>query len=467
MGLPSPGYAAVRLTRATCTGYGITIGAPLDIVESNQQWPVGSPAVPVSGNAAERVRETVDAVYRCDSRRVFATLVRLLGDFDLAEEALHDAFRAALEQWPREGVPANPRAWLVSVGRFKAIDGIRRRARFDTPDDVAEQVDAVIEEAAASDAAARDDESVEDDRLRLIFTCCHPALPPDAQVALTLREVCGLTTEEIARAFLAAPPTLAQRIVRAKAKIRDARIPYQVPSLADLPERLDSVLRVVYLVFNEGYSASSGGSLTRHDLSGEAIRLGRLLSELLPEPEALGLLALMLLQESRRAARSSPAGELVLLGDQDRSLWNRDQIAEGSAIVERALGSRRFGPYTLQAAIAAVHANAPSAAATDWAQIVGMYDLLVRADPSPVVELNRAVAVAMRDGPVAGLDLIDAILARGDLADYHLAHSARADLCRRLGRTTEARTSYERALGLTKQEPERRFLERRLAELQN
>ncbi|MGH8554836.1 MAG: RNA polymerase sigma factor [Gammaproteobacteria bacterium] len=421
----------------------------------------------MSGNAAERVRETVDAVYRCDSRRVFATLVRLLGDFDLAEEALHDAFRAALEQWPREGVPANPRAWLVSVGRFKAIDGIRRRARFDTPDDVAEQVDAVIEEAAASDAAARDGESVEDDRLRLIFTCCHPALPPDAQVALTLREVCGLTTEEIARAFLAAPPTLAQRIVRAKAKIRDARIPYQVPSSADLPGRLDSVLRVVYLVFNEGYSASSGGSLTRHDLSGEAIRLGRLLSELLPEPEALGLLALMLLQESRRAARSSPAGELVLLGDQDRSLWNRDQIAEGSAIVERALGSRRFGPYTLQAAIAAVHANAPSAAATDWAQIVGMYDLLVRADPSPVVELNRAVAVAMRGGPVAGLDLIDAILARGDLADYHLAHSARADLCRRLGRTTEARTSYERALGLTKQEPERRFLERRLAELQN
>ena len=421
----------------------------------------------MSADAAERVRERVDAVYRAESRRVFATLVRLLGDFDLAEEALHDAFRAALEQWPREGVPANPRAWLVSVGRFKAIDGMRRRARFDTLDDVAEQVDAVIEEAAAWDAAARDDESVEDDRLRLIFTCCHPALPPDAQVALTLREVCGLTTEEIARAFLTAAPTLAQRIVRAKAKIRDARIPYQVPSLADLPDRLDSVLRVVYLVFNEGYSASSGASLTRHDLSGEAIRLGRLLIELLPEPEALGLLALMLLQESRRAARSSPAGELVLLGDQDRSLWNRDQIAEGSALVERALRSRRFGPYTLQAAIAAVHANAPNAAATDWAQIVGLYDVLARADPSPVVELNRAVAVAMRDGPLAGLDLIDTILARGDLADYHLAHSARADLCRRLGRTTEARTSYERALGLTQQEPERRFLERRLAELQN
>ncbi|MDQ3564863.1 MAG: RNA polymerase sigma factor [Pseudomonadota bacterium] len=413
-----------------------------------------------SGDAAERVRERVNAVYRAESRRVFATLVRLLGDFDLAEEALHDAFRAALEHWPREGVPANPRAWLVSVGRFKAIDGIRRSARSEPlPDD--------IDERLAADADEGHDERVEDDRLRLIFTCCHPALPPDAQVALTLREVCGLTTEEIARAFLAAAPTLAQRIVRAKAKIRDARIPYQVPSLADLPDRLDSVLRVVYLVFNEGYSASSGGSLTRHDLSGEAIRLGRLLTELLPEPEALGLLALMLLQESRRAARSSPAGELVLLGDQDRSRWNRDQIAEGSALVGRALRSRRFGPYTLQAAIAAVHANAPSAAATDWAQIVGMYDVLASADPSPVVELNRAVAVAMRDGPSAGLDLIDAILARGDLADYHLAHSARADLCRRLGRTTEARASYKRALGLTKQEPEQRFLERRLAELQD
>ena len=410
---------------------------------------------------AELVRERVDAVYRAEARRVFATLVRLLGDFDLAEEALHDAFRAALEHWPQEGVPANPRAWLVSTGRFKAIDGIRRSARSEPlPDDIDERLAADADEEV-------DDDSVEDDRLRLVFTCCHPALPPDAQVALTLREVCGLTTEEIARAFLTAAPTLAQRIVRAKAKIRDAGIPYQVPSLADLSDRLDSVLRVVYLVFNEGYSASSGGSLTRHDLSGEAIRLGRLLTELLPEPEALGLLALMLLQESRRAARSSPAGELVLLGDQDRSLWNQGHITEGSALVERALRSRRFGPYTLQAAIAAVHANAPSAAATDWAQIVGMYDVLARVDPSPVVELNRAVAVAMRDGPLAGLDLIDAILARGDLTDYHLAHSARADLCRRLSRTTEARTSYERALGLTKQEPERRFLDRRLAELQD
>ena len=417
-------------------------------------------APPVSDEAALRVRETVDAVYRSDSRRVLATLIRLLGDFDLAEEALHDAFRAAVEQWPRDGVPANPRAWLVSAGRFKAIDGMRRRARFDALDDDAEPVD-----PATEDAVPWDDEGVEDDRLRLIFTCCHPALPPEAQVALTLREVCGLTTEEIARAFLTAAPTLAQRIVRAKAKIRDARIPYQVPSVADLPDRLDSVLRVVYLVFNEGYSASSGASLTRHDLSGEAIRLGRLLIELLPEPEAMGLLALMLLQESRRAARSSPAGELVLLEDQDRSLWNRDQIAEGLALVERALSSRRFGPYTLQAAIAAVHAEAPDAAATDWAQIVGLYDVLAQADPSPVVELNRAVAVAMRDGPLAGLALIDAILARGDLADYHLAHSARAELCRRLGRTTEARTSYERALGLTKQEPEQRFLQRRLREL--
>ena len=406
------------------------------------------------------MRETVDAVYRSDSRRVLATLIRLLGDFELAEEALHDAFRAAVEQWPRDGVPANPRAWLISAGRFKAIDDLRRRARFDALDDDAEPVEPATEEAW-------DDEGVEDDRLRLIFTCCHPALPPEAQVALTLREVCGLTTEEIARAFLSAAPTLAQRIVRAKAKIRDARIPYQVPSVADLPDRLDSVLRVVYLVFNEGYSASSGASLTRHDLSGEAIRLGRLLIELVPEPETLGLLALMLLQESRRAARSSPAGELVLLADQDRSLWNRDQIAEGLALVERALSSRRFGPYTLQAAIAAVHAAAPDAAATDWGQIIGLYDVLARADPSPVVELNRAVAVAMRDGPLAGLALIDAILARGDLADYHLAHSARADFCRRLGRTAEARVSYERALALTLQEPERRFLEGRLRELQS
>jgi RNA polymerase sigma-70 factor (ECF subfamily) len=411
-------------------------------------------------NAREGVRATVAAVYRAESRRVFATLVRLLGDFDLAEEALHDAFRAALEQWPRDGVPANPRAWLVSAGRFKAIDGIRRRARFDAIEDVAGQV-----EALADETPERDDEAIEDDRLRLIFTCCHPALAPDAQVVLTLREVCGLTTEEIARAYLSATPTLAQRIVRAKAKIRDARIPYQVPAPDELAQRLDSVLRVVYLVFNEGYSASSGDKLTRVDLSREAIRLGRLLVEMLPEPEATGLLALMLLQESRRAARTSPDGELILLADQDRTLWNRDQITEGLALVEGALASRRFGPYTLQAAIAAVHAEAASADATDWPQIVGLYDVLLRAAASPVVELNRAVAVAMRDGAAAGLALVDAILARGDLADYHLAHSAQADLCRRLGKKAEARAAYERAAALTLQGPERRFLERRLAEL--
>jgi RNA polymerase sigma-70 factor (ECF subfamily) len=414
----------------------------------------------VSETGAESVRAAVDAVYRAESRRVLATLIRLLGDFDLAEEAVHEAFRAALEHWPRDGVPTNPRAWLVSTGRFKAIDAIRRRARFDALEDHAEHVESIPDDAAATDA-----ESVEDDQLRLIFTCCHPALTPDAQVALTLREVCGLTTEAIARAFLSAAPTIAQRIVRAKTKIRDARIPYEVPSRADLPDRLDAVLRVVYLVFNEGYSASSGAALTRHDVSGEAIRLGRLLIELLPEPEAMGLLALMLLQESRRAARTSPGGDLILLNEQDRSLWHREQIAEGSALVERALASRRFGPYTLQAAIAAVHAEASSAAATDWPQIVGLYDVLLRVDPSPVVELNRAVAVAMRDGPAAGLALIDAILARGDLADYHLAHSARADMCRRLGKTAEARSAYERALDLTLQEPERRFLERRLREL--
>jgi RNA polymerase sigma-70 factor (ECF subfamily) len=413
-----------------------------------------------SADAPESARSAVDAIYRAESRRVFATLVRLLGDFDLAEEALHDAFRAALEQWPREGVPANPRAWLVSAGRFKAIDGIRRRSRFDSMEDVAEQVDAVIDE----NAVRSDRDSIEDDRLRLIFTCCHPSLAPDAQVALTLREVCGLTTEEIAQAFLSAAPTLAQRIVRAKAKIRDARIPYRVPDPDELAERLDSVLRVVYLVFNEGYSASSGQSLTRVDLSGEAIRLGRLLVELLPEPEAIGLLALMLLQESRRAARASPAGDLILLNDQDRTLWNRDQIAEGSALVTRSLASRRAGPYALQAAIAAVHADAACAEATDWEEIVGLYDVLLRVEPTPVVELNRAVAIAMRDGPAAGLALIEAILARGDLDDYHLAHAAHADLCRRLGKTVEARASYQRAIALARQGPERRFLERRLAE---
>jgi RNA polymerase sigma-70 factor (ECF subfamily) len=409
---------------------------------------------------AKGVLAEIDAIYRAESRRVFATLIRLLGDFALAEEALHDAFRGAVEQWPRDGLPENPRAWLVSAGRFKAIDGMRRRARFQALDDAPERLDAAIDETAVVEV-----DDVADDRLRLIFTCCHPALPPDAQVALTLREICDLTTEEIAHAFLIKPSTVAQRIVRAKAKIRDARIPYEVPSRDELPDRLDSVLRVIYLVFNEGYSASAGASLTRHDLSAEAIRLGRLLAELLPEPEVLGLLALMLLHESRRAARSTPEGELVLLDDQDRSLWNREQIVEGLALVERALASRRFGPYVIQAAIVSVHAQAPTAAATDWAQIVGLYDVLARAEPSAVVELNRAAAVAMRDGPAAGLALIDAILARGDLVDYHLAHSARAELCRRLGQHAEARAAYRRALELVKQEPERRFLQKRLAEL--
>jgi len=417
----------------------------------------------MSEPTADRAREAVDAVYRSESRRVLATLIRLLGGFDLAEEALHEAFAAAVEQWPREGMPANPRAWLVSAGRFKAIDAMRRRARFDASQvELAERL-----EAEAARAAPGDAEDIADDRLRLIFTCCHPALLPDAQVALTLREVCGLTTEEIARAFLTASPTLAQRIVRAKAKIRDARIPYEVPALPELPDRLDAVLHVIYLVFNEGYAASSGGSLTRADLSAEAIRLGRLLVELLPDPEVLGLLALMLLHESRRPARTSPAGELVLLADQDRSLWDRAQIAEGRTLVERALASRRIGPYTLQAAIAAVHAEASTAAETDWTQIVGLYDVLIRAAPSPVIELNRAVAVAMRDGAMSGLVLVDRILDRGDLADYPLAHSARADLCRRLGKTAAARASYERALDLTRQEPQRRFLERRLAELRD
>ena len=410
-------------------------------------------------HSAEQAREKLDAIYRSESRRIFASLIRLLGDFELAEDALHDAFGAALERWPEEGIPASPRAWLVSTGRFKAIDAMRRRSRFDASQTaIAQQLG-----AEAGVAATSDDESIEDDRLRLVFTCCHPALAPDARVALTLREVCGLTTEEIARAFLAVPSTLAQRIVRAKAKIRDARIPYQVPSPAEMPNRLDTVLQVIYLVFNEGYSTSSGESHTRSDLSGEAIRLGRLLVELLPEPEVMGLLALMLLQESRRVARTSPAGDLILLEEQDRSLWDRDQIAEGKALMEKALLSRRFGSYTLQAAIATAHADAPTAAATDWIRIAGLYDLLVRVEPSPVVELNRAVAVAMRDGPDAGLALIDAILARGDLADYHLVHAARADLCRRAGRTAEARASYEMALNLARQEPERRFLERRMA----
>jgi RNA polymerase sigma-70 factor, ECF subfamily len=415
----------------------------------------------MSALAADQMRATVDDIYQSESRRVFATLIRLLGDFDLAEDALQDAFAAALRQWPQEGIPANPRAWLVSTGRFKAIDSIRRRARFDKSLPVlAEQMD----DSTNFDDEI-DDEGIEDDRLRLIFTCCHPALAPDARIALTLREVCGLTTEEIARAFLAKPSTLAQRIVRAKAKIRDAGIPYQVPEPADLPERLDTVLHVIYLVFNEGYSASSGESLTRSDLSGEAIRLTRLLIELLPEPEAVGLLALMLLQESRREARSTPEGDLILLEDQDRSLWNQEYIAEGVALVERALATNQVGPYSLQAAIAAVHAQARTPAETGWAEMVGLYDLLARIEPSPVVELNRAVAVAMRDGPAAGLELIDGILARGDLADYHLAHSARAEMCRRLGRTADARAAYERALQLTQLEPERRFLQRRLAEL--
>lgn len=410
---------------------------------------------------SDSIRDTVEAVYREESRRILATLIRLLGDFELAEEGLHDAFTAAVEQWQRDGVPDNPRAWLVSAGRFRAIDKLRRRARFDASlTDIANQL-----ESETGDPALREDENVEDDQLRLIFTCCHPALPGDAQVALTLREVCGLTTEEIAGAFLTPTSTLAQRIVRAKGKIRTAGIPYEVPSQEELPERLQSVLRVIYLVFNEGYSASSGDSVTRADLSSEAIRLGRLLAELLPGSEVLGLLALMLLNESRRAARSTPEGELILLDDQDRRLWDRDLIAEGSALIDRALASRRFGPYLLQAAIASVHADAASAEATDWAEIVGLYNLLLRIESSPVVELNRAVAVAMRDGPAAGLDLIDEILARGELGDYQPAHAARADLCRRLGNNTEARAAYKRALELSRQEPQRRFLRRRLGEL--
>ncbi|WP_217475477.1 RNA polymerase sigma factor [Stutzerimonas stutzeri] len=413
---------------------------------------------PTSGGDAASQR-AVEAIYRSESRRVLATLIRLLGDFDLAEEALHDAFFAALQQWPADGIPANPRAWLVSAGRFKAIDGLRRRARFNA------SLSLLADQLDTAEEPDWDLDGLEDDRLRLVFTCCHPALPSDAQVALTLREVCDLKTEEIARAFLASPSTIAQRIVRAKQKIRDAAIPYRVPSREELPARLDNVLRVIYLVFNEGYSASSGAELTRAGLSAEAIRLGRLLLELLPDPELMGLLALMLLHDSRRAARTDAAGELVRLDDQDRSLWNRAQIEEGSALVQRALASRRFGPYTLQAAIVAVHAEAPSAAQTDWAQIVGLYDVLLRVSPSPVIELNRAVAVAMREGPDTGLALIDDLLARGELRDYHLLHSARADFCRRLGRLEEARDAYRTALALAQLEPERRFLQQRLDEL--
>ncbi len=408
----------------------------------------------------EQLSITIETLYRSESGRVLATLVRLLGDLDLAEEAMHEAFAAALVSWPQTGIPDKPRPWLISTARFKAIDSIRRRARFDGA-----QKDLVAHMESRVNDAPLEDEEIDDDRLRLIFTCCHPALPPEGQVALTLREICGLTTEEIARAFLVTPATLAQRIVRAKTKIRETPIPYEVPTPEELPERLDAVLQVIYLVFNEGYSAAAGAEVTRAELTGEAIRLGRLLTELQPEPEVIGLLALMLLQESRRAARTSPSGELILLENQDRALWNREQIAEGVALVEKALSSRRFGAYTLQAAIAAVHAEAESTAATDWRQIVALYNQLVRIQPSPVVHLNRAVAIAMRDGPEAGLTLIDALLEHGELANYYLAHSARADLYRRLGRTAEARSSYEKALALTQQEPERQFLQERIRQL--
>ena len=407
-------------------------------------------------------RGQVETIYRAESRRVFATLVRLLGDFDLAEEAMHDAFASAIEQWPRDGVPQNPRAWLISTARFKAIDAMRRKARFDeSVGEIARRL-----ESQSGEDAMPDLDGIEDDRLRLIFTCCHPALPADAIVPLTLREVCGLTTEQIAHAFLTAVPTVAQRIVRAKQKIKAAKIPYQVPSRTDLPDRLDGVLYVIYLVFNEGYSASSGDSVTRPDLSGEAIRLGRLLMELLPDSEVVGLLALMLLQESRHSARTSDTGEIILLENQDRSLWNGEQIAEGLQLVDQALSGRRLGPYALQAAIAAVHAQAKNAADTDWSQIAALYGLLLRIEPSPVIELNRAVAIAMRDGPAAGLKLIDGIIARGDLVEYHLAHAARAELCRQLGKLAEAKVAYEKALSLVRQEPERRFLESRIRELQ-
>ncbi len=414
----------------------------------------------------EQIRELLDSLYRVDSGRILATLIRLLGDLDLAEEAMHEAFATALSLWPQSGVPGNPRPWLISTARFKAIDTLRRRARFDRSQvELARHLEAQLSSAESSNEEDSVEDAVEDDRLRLIFICCHPSLAPEARVALTLREVCGLTTEEIAKAFLITPRTLAQRIVRAKAKIREAKIPYEVPAPQDLPERLSAVLQVIYLVFNEGYSAATGAEVTRAELTGEAIRLGRLLAELQPEPEVLGLLALMLLQESRRAARTSPAGELILLENQDRSLWNREQIAEGLALLEKSLGSRRFGPYTLQAAIAAVHAQAESAAVTDWRQIVSLYNQLLRIQPSPVVHLNRAVAIAMCDGPEAGLAHIDALLEHGELANYYLAHSARAELYRRLGRTVEARSSYEKALSLTQQEPERQFLQERIRQL--
>lgn len=409
----------------------------------------------------QSVRDILNTVYKTESRRILATLIRLLGDFDVAEDAMHDAFASAAEQWEKEGIPENPRAWLVSAGRFRAIDGMRRRSKFDSSlEQVAEKL-----EADTEDIAHQIDKGIKDDELRLIFTCCHPALAPDARIALTLREVCGLTTEEIARAFLTNPPTLAQRIVRAKAKIRGAKIPYKVPSQSELPERLDTVLHVIYLVFNEGYSATSGEALTRADLSGEAIRLGRTIMELLPEPEVRGLLSLMLLQESRRSARTSSGGDLILLEDQDRTLWNQEMIAEGVSLVEQAIATRRFGVYTIQAAIAAVHAEASAAAETDWNQIVELYNLLLRIESSPVIELNRAVAVAMRDGAEAGISLIDAILNRGELTDYHLAHSARAELCRRLGKIDDARTSYAKAIALTQLEPEKRFLEKRMKQL--
>jgi RNA polymerase sigma-70 factor (ECF subfamily) len=420
----------------------------------------------MSERSPQQIRELLDSLYRADSRRILATLIRLLGDFDLAEEAMHEAFAAALTLWPGSGVPNNPRPWLISTARFKAIDTLRRRARFDaSQDELVRHLEAQSSSAESSREENKVENELQDDRLRLIFTCCHPSLPPEAHVALTLREVCGLTTEEIARAFLITPTTLAQRIVRAKTKIRDTKIRYEVPSPQELPVRLAAVLQVVYLVFNEGYSAAAGAEVTRAELTGEAIRLGRLLSELLPEPEVLGLLSLMLLQESRRAARTSPAGELILLEHQDRSLWNRKQIVQGVALLEKALQSRRFGSYTLQAAIAAVHAEAESVAATDWRQIVALYDRLVRLQPSPVVELNRAVAIAMRDGPEVGLTHIDAVLEHGELANYYLAHSARADMYRRLGRTVEARSSYEKALALTQQEPERQFLQERIRQL--